>query len=148
MITLPHPREKYCPFCSTKYTRRPTENTQLAYSVSKNRLLTRSFEKANSEKFWTRIRVKLVRNYKFLSRNSPQENQSVGIIFYRCALVCSRNSSVGIATSYGLDGTGFLSVNGQDTFFFSQAFTQDMGPTVPPVQRVPEFFPRSKAARD
>jgi hypothetical protein len=71
MITLPHPCEKYCPFCPTKYTRRPTGNTQLAYSVSKNRLLTSSFEKANSEKFWTRIRVKLVRNYKFLSCNSP-----------------------------------------------------------------------------
>jgi hypothetical protein len=43
-------------------------------------------------------------------------------------------SSVGIATGYGLDGPGIESGWGRD---FSQTSRPALGPTQPPVQRVP-----------
>jgi hypothetical protein len=50
--------------------------------------------------------------------------------------VWSRDSSVGIATSYGFDGPGLIS--GSERFFlFSTSSTPALGPTHPPVQSVP-----------
>ena len=52
-----------------------------------------------------------------------------------------RNSSVGIATRYGLDGLGIESRWGLD---FLHPSRQVLGSTQPPVQWV--FFPAGKAA--
>ena len=48
--------------------------------------------------------------------------------------VCGRDSSVGIATRYGLDGPGIESLWGRG---FPHPFRQALGPTHPPVQWVP-----------
>ena len=45
-----------------------------------------------------------------------------------------RNSSVGIATRYGLDGPGIESRLGRD---FMHLLTPGLGPTQPPIQWVP-----------
>ena len=54
-----------------------------------------------------------------------------------------RDSSVGIATRYGLDGPGIESRWGQD---FLPPSRPAVGPTQPPVQWVPVLFPGGKAA--
>jgi hypothetical protein len=54
-----------------------------------------------------------------------------------------RDSSVGIATRYGLDGPGIESRWGRD---FPKPFRPALGPTQPPVQWVPGLFPEGKAA--
>jgi hypothetical protein len=54
-----------------------------------------------------------------------------------------RDSSVGIATRYGMDGPGIESRWGRD---FPQPSRPALGPTQPPVQRVPGLFRRGKAA--
>jgi hypothetical protein len=54
-----------------------------------------------------------------------------------------RDSSVGIATRYGLDGSGIESRWGRD---FSQPSRPALGPTQHPIQWVPCLFPRGKAA--
>jgi hypothetical protein len=54
-----------------------------------------------------------------------------------------RDSSVGIATRYGLDGPGIESWWGRD---FSQRSRPALGPTQPPIQWVPGLFPGGKAA--
>ena len=53
-----------------------------------------------------------------------------------------RDSSVGIATRYGLDGPGIESRWGRD---FPHPSRPSLGPTQPPVQWVPRL-PRGKAA--
>jgi hypothetical protein len=55
-----------------------------------------------------------------------------------------RDSSVGIATRYGLDGLGIESRWGRD---FPQPSRPALGPTQPPVQWVPCLFPRGKTGR-
>ena len=55
-----------------------------------------------------------------------------------------RDSLVGIATRYGLDGPGFEPWWQQD-FFHPSRLT--LGPTPPPIQWVPGFCPRGKLAR-
>jgi len=55
----------------------------------------------------------------------------------------SRDSSVGIATSYGLDCPGIKSRRGQD---YPHLCKPTLGPTQPPVQWVPCLFPGGKAA--
>jgi hypothetical protein len=54
-----------------------------------------------------------------------------------------RDSAVGIATRYGLDGPGIESRWGRD---FSQPSRHALGPTQPPIQWVPDLFPGGKAA--
>jgi hypothetical protein len=54
-----------------------------------------------------------------------------------------RDSSVGMATRYGLDGPRIESRWGRD---FSHPSRSALGPTQPPVQWVPGLFPGGKAA--
>jgi hypothetical protein len=54
-----------------------------------------------------------------------------------------RDSSVSIATRYGLDGPGIESRLGQD---FPKLSRPALGPTQPPIQLVPGLFPGGKAA--
>jgi hypothetical protein len=54
-----------------------------------------------------------------------------------------RDSSVGIATRYGLDGSGTESRWGQE---FPYPYKPDLGPVHPPIQWVPGVFPGGKAA--
>jgi hypothetical protein len=59
-------------------------------------------------------------------------------------LTCGgRDSVVGIATRYGLDGPGIESRCGRD---FSQPSRPALGPTQSPIQWVPGLFPGGKAA--
>ena len=53
------------------------------------------------------------------------------------------DSSVGIATRYGLDGPGIESCWGRD---FSHLTRLVLGPTQPPIQWLPDFFPGGEAA--
>jgi hypothetical protein len=64
-------------------------------------------------------------------------------ILYRLNLPEGRDSSVGIATRYGLDGPGIESRWGRD---FPHPSRQALGPTQPPTQWVPGLFPGDKAA--
>ena len=54
-------------FGSTKYIRRPTENTQVTYSVPKNGLcLEVPSKQQRARSFWSTVRLKWARKYKFL----------------------------------------------------------------------------------
>jgi hypothetical protein len=55
-----------------------------------------------------------------------------------------RDSSVGIATRYGLDGPGIKSLWRR---YFQHLSRPALGPTQPPVQWVPGLFAGDKAAR-
>jgi hypothetical protein len=57
-------------------------------------------------------------------------------------VLVGRDSSVGIATRYGLDGPGIESRCGRD---FSHSYRPALRPTQPPIQWVPGLFPGSKA---
>jgi len=48
--------------------------------------------------------------------------------------------------SNALDSPGFESRQGQETFSSLKTSTPSLGPTQPPIQRVPRFVPGSKAA--
>ena len=63
--------------------------------------------------------------------------------FYTQYIYVGRDSSVSIATRYGLEGPGVESRWGRD---FLHPFRPDLGPTQPPMQWVPGLFPRGKAA--
>jgi len=58
-------------------------------------------------------------------------------------LCVGRVSSVGTATSYGLEGPGIESPLGR---YFPRPSRPAVRPTQPPVQCVPAVFPRGKAA--
>ena len=64
------------------------------------------------------------------------------ILFYVCLQeIMGRDSSVGIATRYGLDGPGIESWWGRD---FPHPPRPALGPTQPPMQWVPGSFPGVK----
>ena len=63
--------------------------------------------------------------------------------YYYYYYYMGRDSSVGTATRYGLDGPGIESRWGRD---FSQPSRPALGPTQPPIQWVPGLFPGGKAA--
>jgi hypothetical protein len=58
-------------------------------------------------------------------------------------LSVGRDSVVGTATRYGLDGPGIESRCGRD---FPQPSRPALGPTQPLIQLVPSLFPGGKAA--
>jgi hypothetical protein len=49
-------------------------------------------------------------------------------------------NSVDITTTYGPDGPGFESRQGQQIFLFSKTFRPALGPTQPPIKWIPGFF--------
>ena len=62
---------------------------------------------------------------------------------FSAVVLVGRDSAVGIATRYVLEGTRIESRCGRD---FPHPFRPDLGPTHPPIQRVLGFFPGGKAA--
>jgi hypothetical protein len=67
------------------------------------------------------------------------------LVILRLLTLCivGRDSSVGIATRYGLDGPEIESRWGRD---FQHPSRPALGPTQPPIQWVPGLFPGGKAA--
>jgi hypothetical protein len=57
-------------------------------------------------------------------------------------MLVGRDGAVGIATRYGLDGPGIEPQWGPG---FPHLSRPAMGPTQPPIQGVPGFFPEGKA---
>jgi hypothetical protein len=86
-----------------------------------------------------RVRFK-ASDYKFKSI----QYQKAKIFRYDHHSMCGKDSSVGIATGYGLDDLGIESRWGRD---FSHLSRPTLGPTQPPVQWVPGFFPGVKSGR-
>jgi hypothetical protein len=77
-----------------------------------------------------------------LGHFSPEKMQpAVFLVLPRPSV--GRDSSVGIATRYEMDGPGIESRWGRD---FPQPSRPALGPTEPPVQWVPGLFPGGKAA--
>ena len=64
--------------------------------------------------------------------------------YYYYYYYLSRDSAVGIATRYGLDGPGIESRWGRD---FPHLSRPVLGPTQPSIQWVPGLLPGGKAAR-
>jgi hypothetical protein len=68
---------------------------------------------------------------------------TLGLIVNSKQQIRGRDTAVGIATRYGLEGRGIESRWGRD---FSQPSRPALGTTQPPIQRVPGLFPGGKAA--
>ena len=71
------------------------------------------------------------------------KSKTILLFVYVLNCIVGRDSSVGIATRYGLDGPGIESRWWRD---FPQPFRPALGPNQPPVKRLPCLFPRGKAA--
>ena len=71
----------------------------------------------------------------------PRQSFRITLCLYTCEPT-GRDSSVGIATRYGLDGPGIESRWGRD---FPHPFRPALDPTQPPIQWVPGLY-RFKAA--
>ena len=68
---------------------------------------------------------------------------STSTFTFNSFIFVDRNSSVGIATRYGLKGPGIKSRCGRN---FSHPSRPAQGPTLPPIQLVSVLFPGSKVA--
>ena len=74
---------------------------------------------------------------------TPSALDIVQNVFILLLLFVGRDSVVGIATRYGLDGPGIESRWGRD---FPHLCRPALGLTQPPIQWVPGLFPAGKAA--
>jgi hypothetical protein len=66
------------------------------------------------------------------------------ILYSSMSVSCGPGSSVGIATGYGLDGSGIASRWERNFLHLSRP---TLGPTQPPVQWVPGLSPEVKSVR-
>jgi hypothetical protein len=85
----------------------------------------------------------LLKAFMTTSRNRFSIKQSYSVITCSLLRIKGRDSVVGIATRYGLDGPGIESRWRRD---FTQSSRPALGPTQPPVQWVAGLFPGGKAA--
>jgi hypothetical protein len=90
--------------------------------------------------------------YPLLSSHHRQDNNCTFFLSFQVVVQLvealrykvGRDSSVGIATRYRLDGPGIKSWWGRD---FSQPSRPALGPTQPPIKWIPGLFPGGKEAR-
>jgi hypothetical protein len=82
------------------------------------------------------------RQFRQSGYTGSSSNGPILILDYKYCLRVGRDSSVGIATRYGLYGPGTESRCRSD---FPHPFRLALGPTEPPVQRVPGIFRRGRA---
>jgi hypothetical protein len=80
--------------------------------------------------------------YAYYMHVPPKHTKCISWVVY--VINVGQDSSVSIATSYGLDGPGIESRMGRD---FLHPSKPTLGSTQPPIRWVPGLFPGDKAAR-
>ena len=94
--------------------------------------------------FWCSIDIQFPKIYRINYITGDKSDCSyMKALFVRLSFVLGRDSSVGLATRYGLDGPGIEFRWGRG---FSQPSRAALGPTQPPIQWVTGLFPGGKAA--
>ena len=119
--------------------------SQISYSLC-------DAERACSLCFWIRKSRKLKETHTLreaVNTVCPRSTYSVNVQYAvqyfiaKYIFIVGRDSSVDIATLYGLDGPGIESRSGRD---FPHPSRLVLGPTQPPVRRVPGPFPGGEVA--
>ena len=89
--------------------------------------------------------VKITQSFNFIESSHPNifRHTKYSFILPHICTLLGRNSSVGIATRYGLDGPGIESRWGRG---FPHPSRPALGPTLLPVQWTPGTFPGGKTA--